>query len=56
MHNKKDNLWIKWITSNYLNGQSIWEFEPRRTDSKFFRYVAKIRNDLVDFFFLELEG
>ncbi|KAL8504195.1 hypothetical protein ACS0TY_022797 [Phlomoides rotata] len=40
VHNKKDSLWIKWVSESYLDGRSIWDFVPRRTDSKLLRFVA----------------
>ncbi|KAL8502025.1 hypothetical protein ACS0TY_021235 [Phlomoides rotata] len=47
VHNKKDSLWIKWVSEQYLKGRSIWEFIPRKTDSKLMRFVADVRDAIV---------
>ncbi|KAL8468116.1 hypothetical protein ACS0TY_031378 [Phlomoides rotata] len=48
VHNKKDSLWIKWVSESYLNGSSIWDFVPRKTDSKLLRFVANVRDSFVE--------
>ncbi|KAL8472289.1 hypothetical protein ACS0TY_029490 [Phlomoides rotata] len=47
VHNKKDSIWIKWVSEQYLNGRTIWDFVPRKTDSKLMRFVAGVRDDFV---------
>ncbi|KAI3450765.1 hypothetical protein Pfo_007430 [Paulownia fortunei] len=47
IHAKKDTLWVRWINSFFLNGKSIWGWNPRKGDSPLFKKIAEICNILI---------
>ena len=47
IHNKKDSLWIKWVSNEYLISGSIWERDFRKDDSPIFKKLLAIRNSLM---------
>uniref|UniRef100_A0A803PTY5 Reverse transcriptase domain-containing protein n=1 Tax=Cannabis sativa TaxID=3483 RepID=A0A803PTY5_CANSA len=40
---KQDNLWVKWINSIYLKGQSIWSYQSKQDTSWYFKKLLNIR-------------
>ncbi|KAK4432866.1 hypothetical protein Salat_1048800 [Sesamum alatum] len=42
-----DTLWVKWVNEVYLNGKSVWKWQPRRGDSLLLQRLSQIRDRIV---------
>lgn len=41
---KKDILWVKWISSIYLKGEDFMSVQPKASDSWHWKQLIKVRN------------
>jgi hypothetical protein len=46
IHDKKDTLWVKWISHFYLKGKTIWDAPLNREDSPLLKSLANLK-DLI---------
>ncbi|VFQ84375.1 unnamed protein product [Cuscuta campestris] len=44
---KKDTLWVKWVHNVYIQGANIWQWQPKRRHSVFFKRIAYVRDLLL---------
>ncbi|KAK6120883.1 hypothetical protein DH2020_045380 [Rehmannia glutinosa] len=47
IHSKADSLWVRWVHSFYLKNQSIWTWDPKKSDSYLLKRICDIRNDIL---------
>ncbi|KAK6152568.1 hypothetical protein DH2020_012207 [Rehmannia glutinosa] len=47
IHSKADSLWVRWVHSFYLKNQSIWTWDPKKSDSCLLKWICDIRNDIL---------
>lgn len=47
IHSKKESLWIRWVHSEYLRGEDIWNIVKNPRISPFLKNILDIRGDLV---------
>uniref|UniRef100_A0A803PY01 Reverse transcriptase domain-containing protein n=1 Tax=Cannabis sativa TaxID=3483 RepID=A0A803PY01_CANSA len=40
---KQDNLWVKWVNSIYLKGQSIWSYHTKQDATWYFKKLLNLR-------------
>lgn len=45
--NKKDMLWVKWVSEIYLQGETIWEHQPKIDSSWQWKKLNKVKDQLV---------
>ncbi|VFQ95756.1 unnamed protein product [Cuscuta campestris] len=44
---KKDTLWVKWVHNVYIQGENLWQWQPKKRHSVFFKRLAYVRELLV---------
>ncbi|VFQ89229.1 unnamed protein product, partial [Cuscuta campestris] len=44
---KKDTLWVKWVHNVYIQGENLWQWQPKKRHSVFFKRLAYVRDLLV---------
>ncbi|XP_074305212.1 uncharacterized protein LOC141640260 [Silene latifolia] len=44
---KKDTIWVHWVTANYLRGQSWLEYKPSSNSSWVWRCIYKVKQEIV---------
>ncbi|KAK6127601.1 hypothetical protein DH2020_038662 [Rehmannia glutinosa] len=47
IHSKTDSLWVRWVHSFYLKNQSIWTWDPKKSDSCLLKRICDIRNEIL---------
>ncbi|KAK6141223.1 hypothetical protein DH2020_025020 [Rehmannia glutinosa] len=47
IHSKVDFLWVRWVYSFYLKNQSIWTWDPKKSDSYLLKRICDIRNYIL---------
>ncbi|KAK4357581.1 hypothetical protein RND71_023191 [Anisodus tanguticus] len=47
MHQKKDTLWIKWISQKYLSRETIWTWKGKSNDSPLIQRILNIRDQIL---------
>lgn len=48
IHLKKDSLWIKWIHSEFLQHNTIWDWTARKRESPLFKRLLDIRDFMLN--------
>ncbi|VFQ67774.1 unnamed protein product [Cuscuta campestris] len=44
---KKDSLWVKWVHNIYIQGNDVWQWQPKKRNSVFLKRLAHVRELLV---------
>ncbi|VFQ94486.1 unnamed protein product, partial [Cuscuta campestris] len=44
---KMDALWVKWVHNVYIQGENLWQWQPKKRHSVFFKRLAYVRDLLV---------
>ncbi|GJT80580.1 RNA-directed DNA polymerase, eukaryota, reverse transcriptase zinc-binding domain protein [Tanacetum coccineum] len=47
--NKKDTLWVKWVSMVKLKGRSVWEIEKQSNDSSLWKNLMDLRGEIRNF-------
>ncbi|KAK6139381.1 hypothetical protein DH2020_026889 [Rehmannia glutinosa] len=50
IHSKADSLWVRWVHSFYLKNQSIWTWNPKKSNFCLLKRICDIRNELLSTF------